>query len=116
MPIAHLILVPLAWGKDKKPSTKQLTQSNRDLELLLLVKQSFGCGGVYPATKGELSRYMCQSVKGCYNNILPHFEPFSLQTHKVKNYQIRSEIIGNLNAGQPKTPEGMAKLLDLNLD
>jgi len=90
----------------------QLSQLDRDTELLKLISKYLGTGNLYP-DKGDMMRLMVQSYNDCFNLIIPFFDKYPVLGDKAKHYQIWKEIVLLLNNKAHKTPDGIKKILEL---
>jgi len=90
-----------------------LIQHIRDHSLLLKFKDFFGCGGTIIAYKQTTCEYRVNSIKNCFECILPHFDKFPSLGWKEQNYQIWREIVMILYKGSHQTVEGKARILKL---
>ena len=95
-------------GKLQIKSIFQLSQLDRDTELLMLIRNYLGTGNLFP-DKGNMMRLMVQSYKDCFNFIIPFFDKYSIIGEKAKHYRIWKDIVLLLNNKAQKTPEGIKK-------
>lgn len=70
----------------------QLSQLDRDTELLKLISKYLGTGNLYP-DKGDMMRLMVQSYNDCFNLIIPFFDKYPVLGEKAKHYLIWKEIV-----------------------
>jgi hypothetical protein len=95
-------------GKFAIKSIFQLSQLDRDTELLMLIRNLLETGNIYP-DKGNMMRLMVQSYKDCFNFIIPFFEKYPILGDKFKHYKIWKEIVLLLKDKAQNTPEGIKK-------
>ena len=90
----------------------QLSQLDRDTDLLSSIIDLLGTGNLFP-DKGNMMRIQVQSYKDCFKFIVPFFDKYPIIGKKAKDYIIWKEIIFLLNSKAQKTTEGLKKILKL---
>ncbi|MDD4940526.1 MAG: LAGLIDADG family homing endonuclease [Candidatus Omnitrophica bacterium] len=86
--------------------------------LLELVRETFGCGGVY-AQKEKRSnhspcyRFEINSQRDVVEVLIPFFEKHPLQSQKQRNFKIFKEIALMVKRKEHKDPEGFKQILRL---
>ncbi|MDO8511697.1 MAG: LAGLIDADG family homing endonuclease [bacterium] len=91
----------------------------RDRELLEVVKESLGCGGVYfqketRANHAQCFRYTVNSHQTIIEKIIPFFKKYPLQSSsKLKSFQYFCEIAEMVEQKLHHSPEGIEKIREL---
>lgn len=56
----------------------------------------FKCGKIYKVSE-KYSRYQVENIQDLKEKIIPHFDKYTLQSTKAKDYQVFKEIINDLD-------------------
>lgn len=94
----------------------KLHESERTL--LEKVKQTLGCGAVYPQTETRSNhsvcyRYEVNAQRDIHQKLIPFFKRYPLQSQKARSFEIFREIAGMVKRKEHKTDEGFEKVVTL---
>lgn len=95
-----------------------VTQGEKSLEALELIKSFFKCGGIYINRRYDnhnenLYRYCVRNLKDLRDIIIPFFESNSLRSAKVKDFESFKKAVQLMNNKEHLAPEGFQKILEL---
>ena len=89
-----------------------------DKPLLERVKETLGCGAVYPQTETRKNHSICyrfevNAQRDIHQVLIPFFEQHPLQSEKARSFGIFREVAKMVQRKEHKTPEGFEKVLAL---
>ena len=92
-----------------------ITQGEKSLNSLSLVKDFFGCGNVYINKRYDnhrknLYRYCVRSISDLNRVIIPFFKDNSLQTSKRSDFEKFAEIVDLINNKKHLSLEGLQSI------
>ena len=95
-----------------------ITQGEKSLSSLELVKDYFGCGRIFinrrrDNHKENLYRYCVRSIRDLSDKIVPFFKENKLKTAKKSDFDIFCQIIKNLSARKHFRLKGMVEIAKL---
>ena len=95
-----------------------VTQGEKSLPSLQLIKEFFGCGGIYVNHRYDnhrenLYRYCVRNLKDLKNIIIPFFESNNLRSAKIKDFEIFSRVVNLMNNKEHLTSKGFDKILEI---
>lgn len=93
-----------------------VTQGEKSLEALKLIKNYFKCGEIYinhryDNHKENLYRYCVRNIHDLKEKIIPFFESKSLRTAKIKDFEAFRSVVLLMNNKEHLTDEGFYKIL-----
>ena len=77
----------LTTGIEVRPSFS-IGQNKRNLKVLELIRDYFGCGAIRFSKKDQCYKYEVRGIGDLRNKIIPHFEKYPLKTSKNADFQI----------------------------
>lgn len=100
----------LVWAV--KPSF-QISINSKDINLLLQLKEFFGCGiNVNKNTRNEAS-FRVNSHQDLTNCIIPHFSNYPLLTQKSADFILFTRIVKLINNKMHLTEEGLLQIINI---
>ncbi len=95
-----------------------ITQGEKSLSALQKIKNFFDCGYIfinkrYDNHNENLYRYCVRSVSDLDQKIIPFFEKYKLQTHKISDFIIFKKVIRLMVEKKHLTKTGRQKILTL---
>ena len=100
----------LVWAV--KPSF-QISLNSKDINLLLQLKEFFGCGIIVNKnTKNEAS-FRVNSLQDLTNCIIPHFSNYPLLSQKAADFILFTRIVKLINNKMHLTEEGLLQIINL---
>lgn len=86
-----------------------------ELPLLKKIQEFFGCGGIYYQKEYRINQRNCYRFgvtarKDLYENIIPFFDKYPLQSQKLKNYLLFRQIALMVKNNEHNTEEGLEKI------
>ena len=82
----------LKVGIETRPSFS-VTLNQRDLELVKMIHDFFGCGGIRFSRSDRTYKYEVRSTKDIVEHIIPHFDKYPLNGIKKNDYQLFKKIV-----------------------
>ena len=76
----------LSVGVEVRPSFS-VSQNKKSLEVIKMIQEYFGCGGIRFDKKDQTYKYEVRSINDLVNKIIPNFERFPLKTHKKEDFE-----------------------------
>ena len=100
----------LVWAV--KPSF-QISLNSKDINLLLQLKEFFGCGIIVNKnTKNEAS-FRVNSLQDLTNCIIPHFSNYPLLSQKAADFILFTRVVKLINKKMHLTEEGLLQIINL---
>ncbi len=95
-----------------------VTQGEKSLEALKLIKSYFNCGEIYinhryDNHKENLYRYCVRNIHDLKDKIIPFFESNSLKTAKIKDFEKFKKVVFLMNNREHLTNIGFSKILEI---
>ena len=92
-----------------------VTQGERSLEALQILKDFFGCGRIYVNRRHDnhredLYRYCVRSLEELRTKIVPFFQRNRLRTSKAREFERFVQVLDLIEAGKHLTDEGLAEI------
>lgn len=92
-----------------------VTQGEKSLPSLRVVKDFFGCGKIYVNRrydnhKENIYRYCVRSRKDLQGKIVPFFESYPLKTEKSSDFAKFSKVLNLLDQGRHLSKEGLKEI------
>ena len=79
------------------------------------IKQFFGeIGYLNSYSPNQAKAYVITKRSDLVNRVIPHFNNYPLIGNKLYHFNIWSEIVTLMDSGAHLTPQGLAKIRDLN--
>jgi len=104
----------LRVGWEVRPSFSVSQNADRS-EVLLLMRQYFGCGTIRPDRSDRTVKYEVRSIDDLVNRIIPQFEAFPLVSGKGKDFQRFAKVCRLVRAGVHLTAPGFHQVVELAL-
>lgn len=101
----------LSVGIEVRPSFS-VSQNKRNLEVLKLVRQYFGCGGIRFDRHDQTYKYEVRSVKDLVTKIIPHFERYPLKTSKTDDFLYFKEICNLVYQNRHLSPKYLPEIIE----
>ena len=95
-----------------------VTQGEKSLEALEIIKNYFKCGGIYINHRYDnhtenLYRYCVRNIHDLKDKIIPFFESNSLKTAKIKDYEKLKKVVLLMNNKEHLTDKGFSEILEI---
>ena len=100
----------LKIGIETRPSFS-ISLNRRDLVLIKKVHTFFGCGAVRYSKSDRTYKYEVRSIKDLITKILPHFQRYSLQGEKSKDFTIFQEICKDIHANHHLSKKFLSNII-----
>ena len=100
------------FGWDIRPSFSASQNRNRS-EVLILMKEYFGCGFIRPDRSDKPLKFEIRSVRELTEKVIPHFEKFPMLSSKQREFKIFAEICRRMLRKEHLTTEGFREILKL---
>ena len=88
----------------------QLTQHQRDEELLKSLVTFFGCGNYYRNYSGTVSDFRCQKISDIQDKIIPFFTKYPIHGVKALDFADWRKVAELINEKKHLTKEGLNKI------
>lgn len=102
----------LKIGIETRPSFS-ITLNRRDLNLLKSVYTYFKCGGIRYSRSDRTYKYESRSIKDITKKIIPHFQKYSLQGSKRKDFEKFSEICKMIHQNLHLSKKYLPKIIEI---
>jgi len=94
-----------------------VTQGERSLKSLKIIKDFFGVGGLYinkryDNHKDDLYRYCVRKREDLLNVIIPFFESNKLHTAKSNDFKVFARIVRDMESNKHLTKDGAIKIIE----
>ena len=89
----------LVTGIEVRPSFS-IGQNKRNLKILELIRDYFGCGAIRFSKKDQCYKYEVHSIGDIRNKIIPHFKKYPLMTSKKADFQIFADVCDMIAASK----------------
>ena len=86
-------------GIEIRPSFS-IGQNKRNLKVLELIRDYFGCGAIRFSKKDQCYKYEVRSIGDIRNKIIPHFKKYPLITSKNADFQIFADVCDMIAASK----------------
>ena len=95
-----------------------VTQGEKSLETLKLIKNYFKCGEIYINRRHDnhsenLYRFCVRNIHDLKDKIIPFFESNNLRSAKIKDFEIFSKVVNLMSNKEHLTTEGFDKILEI---
>ena len=100
----------LGWAI--KPSF-QISLNSKDINLLLQLKEFFGCGIIINKITRNESSFRVNSFQDLTNVIIPHFSNYPLISQKAADFNLFTEIVKFIENKVHLTEEGLQKIINI---
>ena len=100
------------FGWEIRPSFSVSQNSDR-AEVLGMLKDHFGCGGIRPDRSDRTLKYEVRSIRDLVERVIPHFEQFPLLSGKRRDFDCFAQICRLMSDRQHLREEASARLCTL---
>ena len=100
----------LVWAV--KPSF-QISLNSKDINLLLELKEFFGCGIIVIKNYKNEASFRVNSLQNLTNCIIPHFSNYPLLSQKAADFILFTRIVKLINNKMHLTEEGLLQIINL---
>ena len=100
----------LVWAV--KPSF-QISLNSKDINLLLQLKEFFGCGIIVNKNTRNEASFRVNSLQDLTNCIIPHFSNYPLISQKAADFILFTRIVKLMNNKMHLTEEGLLQIINL---
>jgi len=102
----------LRVGWEVRPSFSVSQNADR-AEVLVLMKEYFGCGGIRPDRSDRTLKYEVRSLDDLQRRVIPHFEQFPLLSSKGRDFERFATVCERVADGLHLTRPGFRDIVDL---
>jgi hypothetical protein len=89
-----------------------LSQNKENDKVLFKLKEFFGCGFIRPSKKDNTLKYETRSLIDLKEKIIPHFDKYSLEGNKQKDFLLFRDIVKSMEKNEHLTKEGLMKIVN----
>lgn len=89
-----------------------ISQHKRSRKILEMIQNHFKCGGIRFSAKDQNYKYEVRSIEDLIKRIIPHFQTFPLQTSKLNDFVIFSEICEMIHQSRHLNPGNLSEIID----
>ena len=101
----------LVTGIEVRPSFS-IGQNKRNLKILELIRDYFGCGAIRFSKKDQCYKYEVRSIGDLRKKIIPHFQKYPLKTDKKNDFQIFSCICDLVASSKHLNKEYLEEIIE----
>ncbi len=102
----------LRVGIETRPSFS-VSLSERDLDLLRMLRRFFGCGGIRYSRSDRTYKYEVRSITDLVRKIIPHFEKYPLAGAKRRDFEKFAQIVRWVHANHHLNPDYLREIIEL---
>lgn len=102
----------LTTGLEVRPSFL-IAQNKRNLKILELIRDYFGCGAIRFSKKDQCYKYEVRSIGDLRNKIIPHFKKYPLKTSKNADFQTFAYICDLISASKHLNKVYLEEIIEL---
>ncbi|MEN9582282.1 MAG: hypothetical protein RL641_236 [Candidatus Parcubacteria bacterium] len=99
-------------GFETKPSFS-VSQNEDRAQVLYLIQKMFNCGFIRRDFSDKTLKYEVRSLESLINNVIPHFEKYSLYSEKQKDFELFKQICFMMQKEMHKNKKGLTNIIDL---
>ena len=98
-------------GIEIRPSFS-IAQHKRNLKVLELIRDYFGCGAIRFSKKDQCYKYEVRSIGDIRKKIIPHFKEYPLKTSKKNDFQIFAYICDMIASSKHLNKTYLEEIID----
>jgi len=102
----------LKLGIEVRPSFS-LSQHERNLEVIKLLREYFGVGGIRFSRTDRNYKFEVRSINDLMKAVIPHFRKYRLKSLKQEDFERFAEVCGLVYASKHKSLAGMRRIIGL---
>jgi len=102
----------LSVGWEVRPSLS-VSQNGDRSEVLLLIKQYFGCGTLRPDRSDQTIKWECRSLAPLLAQVVPHFHRYPLLSGKHRDFLSFADICERMSRGEHRDRNGLMEIVRL---
>lgn len=102
----------MKYGIEVRPSFS-VSQHKRNKEIILFLQDFFRCGGVRFSKRDQNYKFEVRSISDLVKYVIPHFERYSLQTSKQRDFETFKVICKLIQNNQHLSVDGIKQVVTL---
>ncbi len=102
----------LRLGIEVRPSFS-LSQHKRNLEVVKLLREYFGVGGIRFSRADQNYKFEVRSVRDLIKAVIPHFREYRLISPRKRDFDRFAKVCELVYASKHKSLTGMRRIIDL---
>jgi hypothetical protein len=102
----------LRTGWEVRPSFSVSQNADRS-EVLLAMKDYFGCGSIRPDRSDSTLKYEVRNIDDLIGKVIPHFEQYPLLSGKKKEFERFASVCKLVKQGAHLTEAGLREIVKL---
>ena len=101
----------MSTGLEVRPSFS-LSQKDGSHESFKLLEQVFSGGGIRYSKKDDTWKYEIRNLSSLLNQVIPFFEKHRLQTRKINDFYLFSEVCFLMKKNQHLNEKGLSEIIE----
>jgi hypothetical protein len=102
-------------GWEVRPSFSVSQNADRS-EVILLIKDCFGCGSIRPDRSDRTIKYEVRCIDDLIERVIPHFERYPLISGKREDFERFAQVCRLVRQGAHLTRNGLSEVVRLALE